>query len=114
MTRQGRVQERRGRRREGDGELRERDRDRGAREDGPPGRRQLLGKKDEAIDLADSSFKITVDLLGGLDEAPYSEATIILQLLKDKVALWNEESKRYSFGPHNFVMFIQDFLTRAV
>jgi hypothetical protein len=27
-----------------------------------------------------------------LDEAQYSEATLILQLLKDNVALWNEEA----------------------
>jgi 14-3-3 protein epsilon len=53
---------------------------------------EIIGKKEEAIDLADKSFKAAVDLLDGLTEAQYSEATLILQLLKDNVALWNEES----------------------
>jgi 14-3-3 protein epsilon len=53
---------------------------------------EIIGKKEEAIDLADKSFKAAVDLLDSLEEAQYSEATLILQLLKDNVALWNEES----------------------
>jgi 14-3-3 protein epsilon len=53
---------------------------------------EIIGKKEEAIELADKSFKAAVDLLDGLDEAQYSEATLILQLLKDNVALWNEET----------------------
>jgi 14-3-3 protein epsilon len=53
---------------------------------------EIIGKKEEAIDLADKSFKAAVDLLDGLNEAQYSEATLILQLLKDNVALWNEET----------------------
>jgi 14-3-3 protein epsilon len=52
---------------------------------------EIIGKKQEAIDLADKGFKEAVDGLDGLDEAQYSEATLILQLLKDNVALWNEE-----------------------
>jgi 14-3-3 protein epsilon len=52
---------------------------------------EIIGKKQEAIDLADKAFKEAVDGLDGLDEAQYSEATLILQLLKDNVALWNEE-----------------------
>jgi 14-3-3 protein epsilon len=52
---------------------------------------EIIGKKQEAIDLADKSFKEAVDGLDALDEAQYSEATLILQLLKDNVALWNEE-----------------------
>jgi 14-3-3 protein epsilon len=53
---------------------------------------EIIGKKEEAIDLADKSFKAAVDLLDSLEEAQYSEATLILQLLKDNVALWNEEA----------------------
>jgi 14-3-3 protein epsilon len=52
---------------------------------------EIIGKKQEAIDLADKSFKEAVDGLDGLEEGQYSEATLILQLLKDNVALWNEE-----------------------
>ena len=52
---------------------------------------EIIGQKQEAIDLADKSFKEAVDLLDELIEDEYSEATLILQLLKDNVALWNEE-----------------------
>jgi 14-3-3 protein epsilon len=52
---------------------------------------EIIGQKQEAIDLADKSFKEAVDLLDELTEGQYSEATLILQLLKDNVALWNEE-----------------------
>jgi 14-3-3 protein epsilon len=52
---------------------------------------EIAGQKQEAIDLADKSFKDAVDQLDALDEEQYSEATLILQLLKDNVALWNEE-----------------------
>lgn len=52
---------------------------------------EIIGQKQEAIDLADKSFKEAVDLLDELAEDEYSEATLILQLLKDNVALWNEE-----------------------
>ncbi|KAH0789453.1 14-3-3 protein [Histomonas meleagridis] len=52
---------------------------------------EIIGKKQEAIDLADNAFKEAVDLLDELDEDEYSEATLILQLLKDNVALWGDE-----------------------
>jgi 14-3-3 protein epsilon len=52
---------------------------------------EIKGEKTNAIELADKAFKEAVDLLDTLDEAQYSEATLILQLLKDNVALWNEE-----------------------
>ena len=52
---------------------------------------EIIGQKQEAIDLADNAFKEAVDLLDELDEDEYSEATLILQLLKDNVALWGDE-----------------------
>lgn len=52
---------------------------------------EIVGQKKEAIDLADKSFKEAVDLLDELNEDEYSEATLILQLLKDNVGLWTEE-----------------------
>ena len=52
---------------------------------------EIIGQKQEAIDLADKSFKEAVDLLDELVEDEYSEATLILQLLKDNVTLWTEE-----------------------
>jgi 14-3-3 protein epsilon len=52
---------------------------------------EIIGKKQEAIDLADKSYKAAVDLLDSLNDADYAEATLIMQLLKDNLALWNEE-----------------------
>lgn len=52
---------------------------------------EIIGQKKEAIELADKSFKEAVDLLDELGEDEYSEATLILQLLKDNVSLWTEE-----------------------
>jgi 14-3-3 protein epsilon len=52
---------------------------------------EIIGQKQEAIDLADKSFKEAVDSLDTISEDRYSEATIILQLLKDNVSLWNDE-----------------------
>lgn len=54
---------------------------------------EIIGQKQEAIDLADKSFKEAVDLLDELGEDEYSEATLILQLLKDNVTLWTEENQ---------------------
>ena len=52
---------------------------------------EIDGKKNEAITLADETFKNAVGLLDELPEDDYSEATMVLQLLKDNVQLWNEE-----------------------
>jgi 14-3-3 protein epsilon len=52
---------------------------------------EIKDQKAEAISLADKAFKEAVELLDHLDETQYSEATLILQLLKDNVTLWNEE-----------------------
>ena len=54
---------------------------------------EIDGQKQEAIRLADETFKGAVELLDELTEDEYSEATLVLQLLKDNVALWNEESQ---------------------
>lgn len=50
---------------------------------------EIDGKKAEAIQLADETFKNAVGLLDELPEDDYSEATMVLQLLKDNVQLWN-------------------------
>nr|AFZ78828.1 14-3-3 protein [Coptotermes formosanus] len=52
---------------------------------------EIDGQKTEAISLADKTFKNAVDLLEELVEEEYSEATLILQLLKDNVTLWTDE-----------------------
>ena len=53
---------------------------------------EILDQKKEAIDLADKSFKDAVGLIDKLEEEAYSEATLILQLLKDNVQLWTEDN----------------------
>nr|AFZ78829.1 14-3-3 protein [Coptotermes formosanus] len=52
---------------------------------------EIDGQKTEAIELADRTFKNAVDLIEDLPENEYSEATLILQLLKDNVQLWTDE-----------------------
>lgn len=52
---------------------------------------EIIGEKKNAIALAEKTFKEAVDLLDKLSEDEYSESTLILQLLKDNVALWNDE-----------------------
>ena len=55
---------------------------------------EIAGKKKEAITLADDTFQGAVDFLDELSEEEYSEATLVLQLLKDNVSLWNEEQQQ--------------------
>ena len=52
---------------------------------------EIIGQKNEAIELADKSFKEAVGLIDKLEEDEYSEATLILQLLKDNVQLWTDD-----------------------
>ena len=52
---------------------------------------EIIGQKQEAITLADKSFREAVNHIDKLDEDEYSEATLILQLLKDNVQLWTED-----------------------
>lgn len=55
---------------------------------------EIIGQKQEAIELADKSFKDAVGLIDKLEEDEYSEATLILQLLKDNVQLWNDDQQQ--------------------
>lgn len=52
---------------------------------------ELLDMKSEAIDRADATFNEAVRYLDELDENEYAEATIILQLMRDNIAIWREE-----------------------
>jgi 14-3-3 protein epsilon len=52
---------------------------------------EILGKKQEAIDLADRAYKEGGCCIDGMDEATYSELTLIFELLKGNIALWTEE-----------------------
>jgi 14-3-3 protein epsilon len=50
---------------------------------------EIIGKKQEAIELAD---RVLAEAVGALDDAEDSEAILVLQLLKDNVALWKRET----------------------
>jgi 14-3-3 protein epsilon len=50
---------------------------------------EIIGQKQEAIDLADKTFKETVAVLDDVEDGQDSDITLILQLLKDNVELWN-------------------------
>lgn len=52
---------------------------------------EILGMKDEAIDRADVSFNEATRYLEELDEQEYTEATMILQLLRDNISMWKDE-----------------------
>jgi 14-3-3 protein epsilon len=52
---------------------------------------EIIGQRREAIELADKSFRTAVDSLDSVEEGKYDERTLTLQLLKDKVQLWNED-----------------------
>lgn len=53
---------------------------------------EIAGERYEAVDFADKAFKEAVELVDDLIEDDYSEATLILQLLKDNTAMWNESA----------------------
>jgi 14-3-3 protein epsilon len=49
---------------------------------------EIVGKKDEAIELASKTFSECEGALNNNSPAGYEEAANILQLLRDNVALW--------------------------
>lgn len=52
---------------------------------------EMLGLKDDAIDRLDSAFNEAVRYMEELDEQEYAEATMVLELLRDNIAIWREE-----------------------
>lgn len=54
---------------------------------------EIADEKDTAVELADKTFKDAVELVDDLIEEDYSEATLILQLLKDNTAMWSESAE---------------------
>jgi len=50
---------------------------------------EILQKEQEAKDLAQKHFNDALDQLDALDEGDYKDATLIMQLLKDNLTLWD-------------------------
>lgn len=51
---------------------------------------EILNEKPKAAELAQTAFDEAIDKLDQLDEEQYRDSTLIMQLLKDNLTLWNE------------------------
>merc|ERR1712159_455763 len=51
---------------------------------------EICDKKEEASQLAKNAFEDAIDHLDTLSEEEYKDSTLIMQLLKDNLTLWNE------------------------
>merc|ERR1712159_67893 len=51
---------------------------------------EICEQKDEASKLAKDAFEDAIDHLDTLSEEAYKDSTLIMQLLKDNLTLWNE------------------------
>ena len=54
---------------------------------------EILQKSEEACNLAKKAFDDAVGDLEGLDEEQYKDATLIMQLLRDNLTLWDDENR---------------------
>lgn len=54
---------------------------------------EMLDMKDEAIERAESSYSEATRYLDELEEKEYAEATMVLALMRDNIAIWKEEKE---------------------
>ena len=52
---------------------------------------EIIGQKTDAIELAQKTYKDCSQIVDDNSDNSYSEATMILQLLRDNVSLWTQE-----------------------
>lgn len=52
---------------------------------------EILGERTKACELAKSAFDQAISQLDDLPEAQYKDSTLIMQLLRDNLTLWNSE-----------------------
>lgn len=52
---------------------------------------EICDKKDSASELAQAAFDNAIEKLDALNENEYRDCTLIMQLLKDNLALWSDE-----------------------
>eukprot|EP00941_MAST-03F_sp_MAST-3F-sp1_P005105 g5105.t1 len=55
---------------------------------------EILHKPEDARRVAKSTFDAAVAVLGDLPEDEYKDATLVLQLLRDNIALWEAEEEQ--------------------
>lgn len=53
---------------------------------------EILGEKSKAILLAKEAFDDAVSKIGSLPEERYKDTTLIMQLLRDNLAIWTTET----------------------
>merc|ERR1711934_607218 len=53
---------------------------------------EICDKKESASDLAQAAFDNAIEKLDALDENAYRDCTLIMQLLKDNLALWSDDA----------------------
>jgi len=54
---------------------------------------EILKKKDDACALAKEAFDAAIEKLDTLNDASYKDSTLIMQLLRDNLTLWNSENQ---------------------
>jgi hypothetical protein len=54
---------------------------------------EILGEKTKACELAKSAFDQAISQLDDLPECQYKDSTLIMQLLRDNLTLWNSEGE---------------------
>lgn len=54
---------------------------------------EIIGQKSEAIDLAQKTYNDCSNFVEENSDSSYSEATMILQLLRDNVQLWTQDNE---------------------
>lgn len=52
---------------------------------------EILEKREEASSVAKEAFDAAINKLDEVDEEQYRDSTLIMQLLKDNLSLWNDE-----------------------
>jgi len=51
---------------------------------------EILSQKDEACKLAKTAFDEAIEKLDSLNDASYKDSTLIMQLLRDNLTIWNQ------------------------
>ena len=54
---------------------------------------EILEKREEALKMAKEAFDNAIDELANLEANEYKDATLIMQLLRDNMTLWNNETE---------------------
>jgi len=52
---------------------------------------EILGKKDQACEIAKTAFDSAIEKLDTLNDSSYKDSTLIMQLLRDNLTLWTSE-----------------------